>query len=342
MKRVKTVKRAGVRQSLLLAGLVMVSATAHASPAMSGAGGAVQSMGMDLDPAYTTYTTTFTWLYTEPLQAPAAVYPVFLPAATSLNMPVASTSVSGNMNYTIGSGSGYFSESDSSQDGSKVVIELSRKGYGYQAEAASQTGLAHVLVKTKWNSSSSGFNYGTSSAYASAYATSTWSDWFVISGGTGLGTATFSSILDGDLVSTKNGSAGYSLNIGYATGSYCGWWYNTCNEADQNQSLFSQTSNLTGKGKSTLQQEIEGDFTFEYDKPFQLTAQLNVNATNGGMAEFSLISLGNSLMLPTGAQLQNASGMYVQAVPEAETYAMMLSGLALVGFMAARRRSPRQ
>jgi hypothetical protein len=35
----------------------------------------------------------------------------------------------------------------------------------------------------------------------------------------------------------------------------------------------------------------------------------------------------------------SASGLYVQAVPvpEAETYAMMLAGLGLVGFAARRR-----
>jgi hypothetical protein len=31
--------------------------------------------------------------------------------------------------------------------------------------------------------------------------------------------------------------------------------------------------------------------------------------------------------------------MMITAVPEAETYAMMLAGLGLVGFMARRRRS---
>jgi len=239
--------------------------------------------------------------------------------------------VSGGMSYYVGTSSGYFSEGDSSPDGSMVALDLNRKGYGYQAEASSRTGQAEARAETKWIT---GSGYGNSSASA----TSSWSDWFVISGGTGLGTASFASVLDGKLASGKNGSAGYSLDIGYTTGAYCYYGYYACGEADQNQTLFSQTSSLSGKGKSVLSQDIEGEFSFEYGKAFQLTATLNAYAANGGMADFTLASLGNSLALPAGSSLLNASGLYAQAVPEAETYAMMLAGLGLVGFAVARRR----
>jgi hypothetical protein len=58
------------------------------------------------------------------------------------------------------------------------------------------------------------------------------------------------------------------------------------------------------------------------------------------MADFTLATLGNSLALPEGASLLSASGLtYIQAVPEAETYAMMLAGLGLVGWTAMRRRT---
>ncbi|KVW94644.1 hypothetical protein ABW22_11360 [Thiobacillus denitrificans] len=241
------------------------------------------------------------------------------------------------MNYSAGASSGYFSEYDSSPDGSIVELELNRKGYGYHAEASAEVAQLKAHAETKWvpGSNGYGYNYGSSSANA----TSTWSDWFVISGGTGLGSASFASVLDGMMVSAKNGSAGYSLNIGYSTGTYCYSWYNACSEADQSQTLFSQTSSLSGNGKSTLSQDIEGEFAFAYGTPFQLTATLDVSASNGGMADFSLASLDNSLVLPEGASLLSSSGLYVQAVPEAETYAMMLAGLGLVGFAAARRRA---
>jgi hypothetical protein len=329
MKRVKAAKQAGVRQSMLMAGLIMASASAQAGTITTGsrivdrivdAGSiSIRDLGGRLE-----------------LRDP---YAVIQPSAALLNTSAASSSVSGSMNYSVGASSGYFSEYDSSPDGSVVELELSRKGYGYHAEASAEVAQLKARAETKWVPSSNdyGYNYGSSSASA----TSTWSDWFVISGGTGLGTASFASLLDGVMVSAKNGSASYSLNIGYSTATIC-YWYNTCSEADQSQTLFSQTSSLSGKGKSTLSQDIEGEFTFAYDKAFQLTATLNVSAANGGMADFSLASLDSSLVLPEGANLLSASGLYVQAVPEAETYAMMLAGLGLVGWTARRRRSASQ
>lgn len=319
MKRVKATqhgmhhaKSDSVLQSLLAAGLVLASVNAQASVTLAGNYGHSGSLV---------------------IHSPGIVIP---PVFTYSNTPSASSGVSGNMNYSVGTSSGYFNESDSSSDGSMVELELNRKGYGYHAAATSQTGLAMARVETKSVAGSgNGYNYGSSSANA----TSTWSDWLVISGGTGEGTASFRSMLDGGLASGKNGSAGYSLNIDYTTGAYCDWWYNACSEADQNQTLFNQSSSLSGKGKSTLSEDVEGEFTFAYDKAFKLTVTLNVNAANGGMADFTLATLGDSLYLPAGASLFSVSGLpYAQAVPEAETYAMMLAGLGLVGW-AARRRS---
>jgi len=320
MKRVNAIrqggnraKEAGVRQAMLLAGLVMASAGAQASVTITSGSGGLINLGNAgsisiLNPGIN-----------------------IVPSTITSYTPYASSSVSGSMSYYAGTSSGYFNESDSSPDGSMVALDMNRKGYGYQAEAASQTGQAEARAETKWIT---GSGYGNSTASA----TSSWGDWFVISGGTGLGTASFASVLDGKLASGKNGSAGYSLDIGYTTGAYCYYGYYACGEADQSQTLFSQSSSLSGKGKSVLSQDIEGEFTFEYDKAFRLTATLNAYASNGGTADFTLVSLGNSLSLPAGSSLLSASGLYAQAVPEAETYAMMLAGLGLVGFAAARRR----
>ncbi|MHB1215785.1 MAG: PEP-CTERM sorting domain-containing protein [Thiobacillus sp.] len=319
MKRVKTVKHVDGVRPLLLAGLVLASLNAQASIGDYQSGGRIgignggsieirsggsieiRSPGVGIEPSF-----------------------------NNGHTPYASSSVSGSMNYSVGAANGNFSESDASPDGSMVALELDRKGFGYRAGAVSESGVAKASAETLWSQTS-----GAGSSLASA--SSTWSDWFVMSGGTGLGTARFASQLDGVMVSARNGSAGYSLNIGYATGAYCDYGNTACGEADRSQTLFNQTSSLSGKGKSTLSQDIEGEFTFAYDKAFQLTATLNVNAANGGMAEFSLASLGSSLILPEGANLLNASGLYVQAVPEADTYAMMLAGLGLVGFAARRR-----
>jgi hypothetical protein len=341
MKRVKAIQQGvnratqgNVRQSLLLTGLVLASAGAQASVTITTGNGFINRIeaGRLIFPPIIE-------LGRQGGSILIAMPGPFIPSPTiSLNTASASSSVNGSMIYTVGSNYGSFSENDSSSDGAKVELDLRRKGYGYHAEASSQTGLVKARAETQWvsgNSNGNSYNSGNSSASANA----SWSDWFVISGGTGLGSASFASTLTGVLNSAKNGSAGYSLNIGYSTNAYCNYWYNTCGESDQNQTLFSQTSSLSGKGKSTLSQEIEGEFTFKYDTAFQLTALLNVNAANGGIADFTLTSLGDSLVLPQGSSLLNASGLYVQAVPEADTYAMMLVGLGLVGWAATYRRT---
>jgi hypothetical protein len=329
MKRVKTIQSFPLR-SALLAALAMASAGAQASVTVTN------------DAGYTTYESVFT-LYQNPvvqlMPDIQVIHGVFTPPATSLGTPSASSQVSGNMYYSVGSSYGNFSESDSSADGSNVALQLSRKGFGYQAEAASTGTQLKAHAETQWAQTTD--SNGNSSGYgsSSASATSTWSDWFVISGGTGLGTASFMAQLDGKLQSTANGSASFGLNVGYSTNTYCYYWYNTCSAADQSQTLVSQNTSLSGKSKTTLSQGIEGEFTFAYDTPFQLTATLNVGASNGGLADVSFDTLSHSLVLPQGVTLQSASGLYVQAVPEAETYAMMLAGLGLVGFVVARRKS---
>jgi len=332
MKRVKAAKQPGVRQALLMAGLAMASAGVQAGTITTGSGIADRIV----DAGAISITSPGNLLIVE--NPYPVIQPVLIqPSAAPLNASSTSSHVSGSMNYSVGASSGYFNEYDSSADGSMVELELNRKGYGYHAEASAEVAQLKARAETKWVQGSNGYGYNDGSS--SANATSTWSDWFVISGGTGLGTASFASLLDGVMASSKNGSAGYSLNIGYSTGTYCYYWYNSCGEADQSQTLFSQTSSLSGKGKSTLSQDIEGEFTFAYDQAFRLTATLNVSAANGGMADFTLASLDNSLVLPEGASLLSSSGLYVQAVPEAETYAMMLAGLGLVGAATARRRA---
>lgn len=322
MKNVNSIKNIVNPSSLAVMGLVLVSAGAQASVTLTQDSGAGFILNSYPAPIFT------------PILDPS---PVFGPIpGVSLNSATTASSVSGSLYYSVGSNYGNFSESDSSSDGSTLAIDLNRKGYAYRAESSSSAGVLKAVAATQAPSNNSNpysYNYGNSSANASA----NWSDWFVISGGTGLGTANFESVLNGTLNVAKNGTASYSLDITYSTGAYCYYWYTSCGEADQNQSLFNQGSSFSGKAKSSLSQEIEGEFTFEYDKPFQLMATLNTSAANGGMADLSLTSLGSSLLLPVGSQMLSASGLYVQAVPEPETWAMLLAGLGLVGFAARRR-----
>ncbi len=351
MKRVKAIQSFPLRSSLLLAALAMASVSAQASVTLTNSnygfvdriGGSAISIrdtgsialvsGGSITIQQPSFPITFT-----PIAPPVTFIPI-TPPAVSLGNPSASSQVSGSMNYSVGSSYGNFSESDYSADGSTVALQLNRKGFGYQAEAASTGTRLKAHAETQWTQNTDSNGYTTGYGNSSANATSNWSDWFVISGGTGLGTASFMAQLNGTLQSTANGSASFSLTVGYSTNTYCYYWYNTCTAADQNQTLVSQNTSLSGKSKTTLSQGIEGEFTFAYNTPFQLTATLNVGTSNGGLADVSFDALNHSLMLPQGVSLRSASGLYVQAVPEAETYAMMLAGLGLVGFAAARRKS---
>ncbi|MDP2025594.1 PEP-CTERM sorting domain-containing protein [Sulfuriferula sp.] len=332
MKRVKTLQSFSLRSPLLLAALALTSAGAEASLTLISDNGVAPIAGSIV------------------IRNPG-VWPVYggvinvttptpiTPPAVSLGNASASSQVSGYMNYSVGSSSGNFSESDYSADGSAVALQLNRKGFGYQAEAASAGNQLKARAETQWTQTTDSNGYSTGYGNSSANASSTWSDWFVISGGTGLGTASFMGQLNGTLKSTANGSANFGLTVGYTTNTYCYYYYNTCTAADRSQTLVSQNTSLSGKSKTTLAQSIEGEFTFAYDTPFKLTASLNVGASNGGLADVSFDTLSHSLVLPLGVSLQSASGLYVQAVPEAETYAMMMAGLGLVGFAAARRKS---
>lgn len=339
MKRVKKLQSFPLRSSLLLAALAMASACAQASVTITnGSYGFVDRIGGSAISIRDAGSIEIVSGGSIIIQQPSLPV-VFVPPAVSLGNASASSQVGGNMNYSVGSSYGNFSESDYSADGSAVALQLSRKGFGYQAEAASTGTQLKANAETQWTQNTD--SNGNSSGYgsSSASAASNWSDWFVISGGTGLGTASFMAALNGNLQSTGNGSASFGLTVGYSTNTYCYYWYNTCSAADQNQTLVSQNTSLSGKSKTTLAQAIEGEFTFAYDTPFKLTASLNVGASNGGLADVSFDTLSHSLVLPLGVSLQSASGLYVQAVPEAETYAMMLAGLGLVGFAAARRKS---
>lgn len=338
MKRVKTLQSFPLRSSLLLAALAMASAGAQASVTLTAGNGVgvVREVGAIQIRGNNTIEVVPVSGFIS-ISQPSLIGPpiIFLGGAG------ASSNVSGNMSYSLSSSSGNFSESENSPEGSAVALELSRNGFGYQAEAAATGTQLKARAETQWVQNTDSNGYATGLGSSEAYATSSWSDWFVISGGTGLGMASFNALLNGNLKSAASGSANVSLSVSYSTGVSCYYGYTPCTPADRYQTLISQNISLSGLSRSTLLQTVEGEFTFAYDRPFQLAAVLNVGTANGGQADVSLDTLSHSLVLPQGVSLQSASGLYVQAVPEAETYAMMLAGLGLVGFAAARRKSMR-
>ena len=90
--------------------------------------------------------------------------------------------------------------------------------------------------------------------------------------------------------------------------------------------------------------------TFSSDEFFDLTSPGSTNGVNGGESvTFQLSALSAADFASgafrvgihvqgIGAQGQSEALVNVAAIPEPETYALMLAGLAAVGFMARRRR----
>jgi len=97
---------------------------------------------------------------------------------------------------------------------------------------------------------------------------------------------------------------------------------------------FSLAGNHRGAGNDTVEVNF-GSLSQVYNLSSSdafSTHTLSFTAATGGSAGFSFIDNGSDNQ---GALLDNVS---VSAVPEPETYGMMLGGLALLGVVARRRR----
>lgn len=252
----------------------------------------------------------------------------------SLGQVALSASVGGSFSYTVNNGtkSGFFSENETSADGALLSLALDRYGYGYNARAYTENGGTHAYASTEYTNNASG--YGSSSANA----TSTYSDWFVISGGTGMAYASLDAFLDGTLNGGTTGTANVMFSVNYTPQSSCYYWW-SCDASQTSQVVISESKSINGRSSRTSFDAFTSEFAFTYDTPFQLTTTLTVSASNGGSADFFDTGLIGGIDLPVGAQLTSASGLFVATnVPEPETYALMLAGLGLVGFMAGKSK----
>jgi choice-of-anchor C domain-containing protein len=103
---------------------------------------------------------------------------------------------------------------------------------------------------------------------------------------------------------------------------------------------FSMAGNPDGGGTKTIDVNVNGPHSYSF----------GVGGSSGNMGwvnhSFSFVAssaistlsfIGDPLTGPYGAALDNIS--VVEAVPEPETYGMMLAGLSLLGWMARRRRN---
>jgi hypothetical protein len=154
-------------------------------------------------------------------------------------------------------------------------------------------------------------------------ATSTWTDQFVITGGTGAGSVTF-----GDHISGTNGLGG-------------SWFFVFC------QGVFcSGTSNSFPFSASSVSTEVTDTLAFTYGVPFLLSAVLGVDAGHDAGAfvatfvNFSSTAILDELILPNGAILNSESGtLYpLSGTPLPTALPLFAGGLGVIGLLARRRK----
>lgn len=237
-----------------------------------------------------------------------------LPAATG------SSAASGSYSYTLGSKSGVGGSSESDSTGAESTVNGSSGGFGFAASGEAVGGALKAFASTSFAPGASAGSYSNASGVAS------FTDYVTFTGGSGVADGLFLSTLEGSLKGGAKGSASYEYNI------------SLFDVAAGTSQLLVSDAHSYGKGKLTVNNDYESDFSFTFGKTYALVATLTASAKDGGIANFKDTATLN-FSLGSGVGLTSASGYSygVPAVPEPQTYAMLLAGLGMVGAMARRR-----
>lgn len=213
--------------------------------------------------------------------------------------------------------------------GELVTVSGSKYGTGFTASAEVTGNALKAFASTTLVPASTNGTNANSSSDAVAWFT----DYLTFSGGVGAGEGTFLGSLTGTLSGGKTGSAGYNMKV-----TLCDQYEFFCGWTTDDQKLVDDSHSVSSRSKLSLNNQYETGFEFEFGKTYKFVAILNANATNGGTADFSHTA-DLSFAVGSGVALTSASGYQynVPAVPEPSEYAMMLSGLGMLGLMAARR-----
>lgn len=254
------------------------------------------------------------------------------PIASAMPQAEFQSAASGNYSYSLGSKSGSLSIGES-DNGAFVSVTGAKNGYGFNANAEAAAGQLKAYAQTEYHP------YGQAGyGYSSASATASFTDFVTFLGGTGSGSASFSTLLNGSLTGGADGNAGYSLSVALYD-VFPSDWDNTYYLGDSQQLAYDYR-NISGRQRVTVNDLFESDFDFEYGKTYAIAAYLTVNVASGGIADFSHTASFAMAAAP-GTTVASSAGINYgipAAVPEPESYAMLLAGLGLIGLVARRRR----
>ncbi len=264
----------------------------------------------------------------------------FLPSFTS------NSSASGSYFLDDGVNVDSLDVAKSSRLGDPVSVEGGIDSLQFQAAAHATPGSLGTLTATARPTRAFDF-FGAS---VSAAASANFTDYFVIIGGEGVGSAGVSARVHGSQsIDSGNdffGQTNYSFDLSYAALDPFSCFFDPefCTPADQQQNVLSDARSLFGSIRPVrFSHEYETDFLFRYGQPFSLTAFLSAGARDGGTTDLESTA-SFALQLPDGASLISASGFgyaaVAAAVPEPGTYFFMAIGL--VGFALDRRRRVRR
>jgi hypothetical protein len=179
---------------------------------------------------------------------------------------------------------------------------------------------------------------------------------FATLSGTPVGTVGAGGTLSGAITATITGGTVYASDLAFAdqpAGTVAGNLFLSAGPAPHNNSPADMKFDGTGLdyisflwGSPDLYNTLTVKSTGNPDAVFTVgAASLNFAVTNGNQAFSQYVEFfGNGakitdLIFSSTQDAFEATNFTVTAVPEPETYALMLAGLGAIGFMARRRRS---
>ncbi len=228
---------------------------------------------------------------------------------------------------------------DNKNDTTPAVASGSSSGVSYSANAASDYGVNRA---SSINTYTSSLAPPENNIWAHSAAESFWADGFLITGGTGQGTAQVQVHLDGTNTAFNHGSGSWSTGtVNYNLRSAD--WNAAINEPTNEIPLIDWSDqSICGTlcfdfTSNTFDLTLTGNFSFEYDKPFLLESYLATIAEGNASTDFYHTARISLIALPQGASLTASGGTYnVSAVPVPA--AAWLFGSGLMGLIGIARR----